>query len=137
MTIILRQFFVVLRRLSRSSSFEVLLLQRFNATMWDKFGKKCLIRRTYTSQMPFQSGRTNGSAMPRIHASILKCSFTSSEAQFYSNHVDTMMSRLVVHNKETRRLQWSFGILKKITLACMWSGFVFLDEKIKADTLAK
>ena len=81
--------------------------------------KQCLLRRTYTSTMPFGSSRIIGSAMPRIQASILECRFSKNEVKFYSTHIETMMSKLIVKDNKTHRLRWSFGVLRKITLACM------------------
>ena len=48
-------------------------------TIW----KECLIRRTYSSQISFNSGRIIGSAMPRIHATVFNCRFLSHELKHY------------------------------------------------------
>ena len=55
--------------------------------------------------MPFNSGVTIGSSMPRINASVVNCQFLDHEAEFYKTRVEAMISTLVIKNRKTQQLQ--------------------------------
>ena len=129
--VVLRLTMKAAREFIFKSSIAPALQGQYVRQIW----KTCLLRRTYTSQMPFGSGRTIGSAMPRVHASIIGCEFLPEENTFYQNQVEGLIPKLVTKHRKSDRLLWSFGVLRKITLLCMWGGFAYLEEVVKASSI--
>ena len=43
-----------------------------------------------------------------------------------------MIKGLMIKNAKTQRLRWNFAVLRKITLFCMWFGFHWVRDMMKA-----
>ena len=100
-----------------------------------KVWELCLIRRTYASHVPFSNQLTIGDALPKVHTSVYETAFNPAEQLQYDAIALELMPKLVRKDQKTKRTRWSFGILRKLSLACVWPDFMIFEHQVKASTM--
>ena len=94
-----------------------------------------LIRRTYVSRVPYSNPLTIGEHLPKVHATIYETSFSPVEQTQYDSIATDFLSRLVYTDKTSGRPRWSFGNLRKLSLACIWPDILSIEERLKASSM--
>lgn len=97
------------------------------AKMW----KRILLRRTFSSQVPFNDGRKISDQLPRVQGALINCTHTPTEQTVYQKMEDALTGKLIVAGSGStnqRKPKWSLGIHRQLSLLSMWSGLPQLDN---------
>ena len=105
-----------------------------------KVWQKCMLRRTYSSQIPFKTGPTIGSRLPKVHAVLINCTYDERERQAYEEQTNILTGALFVPGAVgQRRVKWSLAVHRKLQMLTTYVALPDLDQarNLKAANLKK
>ena len=77
------------------------------ARVWEK----CMLRRTYSSRIPFDVGPTIGSKLPKVYATFIRCMYDDDEQAQYYTLIDQLTGALILPgSRDTRKVKWSLAV---------------------------
>ena len=73
-----------------------------------------MIRRTYSSRIPFNTGPTIGSKLPKVYAVMIKCVYDEKERKRYNELADELTGALLIPGSAQRKVKWSLAVQRKL-----------------------
>ena len=101
--------------------------------------ERCMLRRTYSSRVPFEVGPTIGSKLPKVHATLINCTYDEDEQAQYYALADQLTGALLLPGSGVRRVKWSLAIQRKLQLLSTSTLLPNIDEvfNLKAANMKK
>lgn len=101
---------------------------------FSKIYEKCLLKRSYSSRIPFDNDQTIGESIPPAHIRVLETEFTPEGQNQYDDLYKVLRRRLMrpIHGG---KVVWNMGVFRKLSLLTTWMGFEHVGDLIKASDL--
>ena len=102
--------------------------------------QRCMLRRTYSSRIPFGTGPTIGSKLPTVNAVIINCMYDEKERLDYHDVVNELTGALFLPGSSDRRkVKWSLSMQRKLQMSTTFLELPGIDANwnLKATNLKK
>lgn len=91
--------------------------------------KRCMIRRTHSSMIPFKTGRVIGDQLPKIQAIFVHCNHTPQEKTDYKEQEDAITGKLFASDVgKPKKQKITLGVIRKLTMLTLWTELPAIDE---------
>lgn len=98
--------------------------------------KKCFLRRTYTSRIPFNTGRQIGAEIPPMHTTCLETSFTMEEQKQY-DPLRQMLQAQLAKRLESGKIVWNMKTFRRLILLGTWLGLDYCEQSMPSARTGK
>ena len=88
----------------------------------------CIIHYTYIFWVSFNSSITIEEFLSHVKNTVIQTSFTSDKWCKYKKQTTDLTQRLVYTDTKIKRSQWSFEMLWKLMLICLWPDFQYIES---------
>ena len=93
--------------------------------------ERCLIRRTFSSKLPFDDGQMIGSAIPPTMTKVYDLKLNSLERAKYDEET-AQYYRKLMRPLPNGRVGWNMKSYRKLALLTTWLGFQYVSESVTA-----
>lgn len=95
-----------------------------------------LVRRTLSSQIPFQSGNSIGNNIPPSQTKVLRLELEEHEQDPYDAfHMKNKRHLFIRDSNHPNRFIWNYMKLRRLVLASSWLGFIFLEGSLHSNNI--
>ncbi|PGH36226.1 hypothetical protein GX50_00910 [[Emmonsia] crescens] len=101
------------------------------------FGRKCLVRRTLQSSIPFEGGKVIGDAIPPFEHWVIESKFTEGEKALYDKRTPPLHRGLLIRQRDTGNICWNIKKYRHVALITTWSWFHHVHSSIEARHMVK
>jgi hypothetical protein len=110
-----------------------LVAGKFLAKVW----KHCMVRRSLSSQIPFNSGKEIGDDIPTAQSITVEVHYTADEAAQYKQYWRQLSQKLFIKLPETTHIVWNMKRFRELTLVTSWLWFRYSHNLVRAKFISQ